>query len=63
MAALVATGRTNREIAAELYLSVKTVEKHLSAALRKLELRSRTALARYADGVEGSGGEDGGFPP
>lgn len=63
VAGLVATGRTNREIAAELYLSVKTVEKHLSAALRKLGLRSRTALARYADEPEGSGVEDGGFPP
>lgn len=42
---LVAQGRTNRETAAELYLSVKTVEHHLSRAYAKLGVRSRTALA------------------
>ncbi|HLM63493.1 MAG TPA: AAA family ATPase [Acidimicrobiales bacterium] len=43
---LVAKGRTNRETAAELYLSVKTVEHHLSRAYAKLGVRSRTALGR-----------------
>jgi DNA-binding NarL/FixJ family response regulator len=47
VAELAATGRTNREIAAELFLSPNTVEKHLAAALRKLGLRTRTALARH----------------
>ncbi|MGX7670725.1 helix-turn-helix transcriptional regulator [Plantactinospora sp. DSM 117369] len=54
VADLAATGRTNREIAAELFLSPKTVDKHLSAALRKLGLRTRTALARHLrDAVDG----------
>ncbi|MPZ26034.1 MAG: AAA family ATPase [Micromonosporaceae bacterium] len=50
VAELVATGRTNREIARDLYLSTKTVDKHLSAALRKLGLRSRAALAHHLAG-------------
>ena len=50
VAALVAQGRTNREVAAELVLSEKTVESHLSHVYRKLGLRSRAELAhRYAD--------------
>jgi DNA-binding CsgD family transcriptional regulator len=44
-AALAARGRTNREIAAELELSHKTVESHLSRVYRKLNVRSRTELA------------------
>lgn len=63
VAGLAATGRTNREIADEMFLSIKTVEKHLTAVLRKLGLRSRTALARYADEVVGNGAENAGFPP
>jgi DNA-binding NarL/FixJ family response regulator len=51
VAALVAQGRTNREVAAELVLSEKTVESHLSHVYRKLGLRSRAELAsRYQDG-------------
>jgi DNA-binding NarL/FixJ family response regulator len=46
VAAAAARGRTNREIATELYLSVKTVEYHLQGTYRKLGLRSRTELAR-----------------
>ncbi|MFD6177467.1 MULTISPECIES: helix-turn-helix transcriptional regulator [unclassified Isoptericola] len=46
VAALVAEGRTNEEIARELYLSAKTVEKHVSAAKRKLGAGSRAGLAR-----------------
>lgn len=50
VAALVAEGRTNREVAAELVLSEKTVESHLSQVYRKLGVRSRAELAhRYAD--------------
>ncbi|WP_202880643.1 helix-turn-helix transcriptional regulator [Kribbella amoyensis] len=45
VAELAATGRTNKEIGAELFLSHKTVDKHLRSALAKLGLRSRTALA------------------
>jgi DNA-binding NarL/FixJ family response regulator len=39
-----AAGRTNREIAAEMFLSQRTVETHMSNALRKLGLRSRDEL-------------------
>ncbi|MEV5766725.1 AAA family ATPase [Micromonospora sp. NPDC052213] len=42
---LLVGGRTNREIAAALFLSPKTVARHLEAAMRKLEVSSRTALA------------------
>ncbi|MFI6516987.1 ATP-binding protein [Spirillospora sp. NPDC050679] len=47
VAELAATGITNRDIAQELFVSPKTVEKHLASALRKLGLRSRTALAAH----------------
>lgn len=49
VAALAAVGRTNKEIARDLFLSPKTVEKHVGAALRKLGLHSRHALAGYFD--------------
>ena len=42
----VADGASNREIAERLYLSVKTVEATLTRVYRKLEVRSRTQLAR-----------------
>lgn len=45
VAELVAAGRTNRQIAAALFLSEKTIETHLGAAFRKLAVRSRTAVA------------------
>ncbi|MTD31290.1 response regulator transcription factor [Planomicrobium sp. YIM 101495] len=41
-------GRSNREIAAELALSVGTVKNHISVILDKLELRDRTQVAIYA---------------
>ena len=46
VALLVAQGLTNREVAAALFLSPKTVEHHVGAVLRKRGLRSRTELAR-----------------
>ena len=45
MALLVARGATNKEVAAALFLSPKTVEHHLAAVLRKRGLRSRVELA------------------
>ena len=46
VAALVAEGRTNREIASALFLSERTVGGHLTRIYSKLEVRSRTELAR-----------------
>jgi len=49
VASLAARGRSNKEIAAELFMGVSTVEAHLSRVYRKLEIRSRAALAaRFA---------------
>ncbi|MGW0828470.1 response regulator transcription factor [Streptomyces sp. NPDC002845] len=45
IAELVATGRTNRQIAAALFLSRKTVESHLSRMFGKLSISSRAGLA------------------
>lgn len=45
---LVATGHTNKEIAASLDITVKTVEVHKANAMRKLSLRGRTDVVRYA---------------
>lgn len=45
VAELAAAGLTDRQIARELHLSVKTVEKHVRAAKRKLETPTRVALA------------------
>ncbi|WP_163569497.1 LuxR C-terminal-related transcriptional regulator, partial [Fodinicola feengrottensis] len=47
---LVATGHSNREIAAELFVSVRTVETHLGSVYRKLSIRSRTELVRRFSG-------------
>ena len=44
IAELVRSGRSNKEIAAALHLSVKTVEWNLSKIYRKLGVRSRTEL-------------------
>jgi DNA-binding CsgD family transcriptional regulator len=45
---LIVDGRTNAEIAAELYLSERTVHRHVSSILTKLGVRSRTAAAILA---------------
>jgi len=44
VARLVATRRSNREVAAELFVSVKAVEFHLGRVFGKLGIRSRKAL-------------------
>jgi DNA-binding CsgD family transcriptional regulator len=52
VAALVAEGMRNREIGQTLFMSVATVEAHLTRIYRKLDLRSRSELARLV--VEGA---------
>ncbi|MEU5987906.1 helix-turn-helix transcriptional regulator [Spirillospora sp. NPDC047418] len=47
VAELVASGRSNQETAAELFMSVKTVEANLTRIYRKLSVRSRTELANH----------------
>ncbi|PRY39619.1 ATP-binding protein [Umezawaea tangerina] len=55
VARLVVDGRTNREIADELAVALRTVEKHLTSAYRKLEVSGRAALA---DGLRSADGDD-----
>lgn len=45
---LVALGHTNRQIADQLFLSVKTIEAYRARLMQKLHLKGRSALVRYA---------------
>ncbi len=45
---MLSSGKTNKAIAAELFLSVKTVDRHVSNIYTKLDLRSRSAATAYA---------------
>jgi DNA-binding NarL/FixJ family response regulator len=45
---LVSTGRTNKQIAAELSVSERTIDRHVTNILTKLDVRSRTAATAYA---------------
>ena len=45
---LIARGYAYKEVAKELFISVKTVETHVSAVLRKLQLSSRHELTKWA---------------
>jgi DNA-binding NarL/FixJ family response regulator len=45
---LIARGYTYKEVAKELFISVKTVETHVSAVLRKLQLSNRHEITRWA---------------
>ena len=45
---LIARGYAYKEVAKELFISVKTVESHVSSVLRKLQLSNRYELARWA---------------
>jgi len=70
VARLVAAGMSNRQVAAELFVSIKTVQFHLTHIYSKLRLGSRTELAAYLrdDEVlpadhEGGGGDSGPVAP
>lgn len=45
---LIARGLSYKEVASDLFISIKTVETHVSAVLRKLQLSNRHELARWA---------------
>ena len=45
---LVATGKTNKAIAAELFLSEKTVDRHVSNIFNKIDVPTRAAATAYA---------------
>jgi DNA-binding CsgD family transcriptional regulator len=65
VAALVAEGKTNREVAAALFLSDRTVEGHLSHIFGKLGIKHRTELPRALAAVQtqGSGASNTGDSP
>jgi DNA-binding CsgD family transcriptional regulator len=50
VASMAARGRTNREIAAELYVTQRAVEQHLTKAYRKLGISGRPQLAGSLSG-------------
>jgi RNA polymerase sigma factor (sigma-70 family) len=45
---LIARGYAYKEVAKELFISIKTVETHVSSVLRKLQLSNRHQLTRWA---------------
>jgi DNA-binding NarL/FixJ family response regulator len=47
VARLVAEGKSNREIAEQLFISARTAQTHVTNILTKLSLESRAALAAY----------------
>ncbi len=47
VAVLIAKGYTYRQVARELDVSVKTLEKHMSSILRKLQLTNRSQVTRW----------------
>ena len=61
VAELAAQGRTNKQIAAELYMGLSTVESHLSHVYRKLGVRRAELAARLAD-PQGEPAKAGGEP-
>ena len=57
--ALIARHLTNAQIAEALFISRRTVETHVSALLRKLQLPDRRSLARHAEAMPGPSGHAG----
>jgi DNA-binding NarL/FixJ family response regulator len=53
VARFVAEGRSNKEVAAQLFLSPRTIDSHLRSVFSKLGITSRTQLARLPLGAEG----------
>jgi DNA-binding NarL/FixJ family response regulator len=45
---LVAEGAANKQVAGELGISIKTVEKHRNSLMRKLDIHDTASLTRYA---------------
>ena len=58
VAELVGSGRSNHETAAELFMSVKTVEANLTRIYRKLSVRSRTELANHLNNLDPAAPQD-----
>jgi DNA-binding CsgD family transcriptional regulator len=58
VAELVGSGRSNQETAAELFMSVKTVEANLTRIYRKLSVRSRTELANRLNNLDSAQNRD-----
>jgi DNA-binding CsgD family transcriptional regulator len=52
VAELVGSGHSNQETAAELFMSIKTVEANLTRIYRKLSVRSRTELANHMNKLD-----------
>ena len=48
MLQLIAEGKANKQIAAELGISIKTVEKHRDHLMQKLDIHDTAGLTRYA---------------
>jgi DNA-binding NarL/FixJ family response regulator len=56
IAALIARGLTNRQIAAALHISERTAENHVQHILTKLGLHTRTQIALWSAGSSGAAG-------
>jgi DNA-binding NarL/FixJ family response regulator len=63
VARLVADRKTNPQIAADLFLSQKTVESHLRNIFRKIDVNSRVELARAVEHAERNQGAESGWRP